>query len=291
MERIVLRNAYLRRVDQLVAMRRYKEALVEAEEWLRQDPEDADALAALAYVCQFTDADKALYWSGETIRREPHHHLAWRVRLVVSYERADWKAFDEVSDEMLRMFPMEGYIYRLKAQQLLVRNKRKEALGLIRQAVALDHAAVSYAVYAYALALEGEFEQAREAERTALATDPEDVQTLLYAGWSADRRGDYKTASERMTLAVRLDPDNAQTREEYLNMLQKSLWFYRILLLPRFLRKLKPWQLLLVWLVCWALFRPLLLVFIVLYILSYWSSKWIVHVKVFGFRRAPKSKR
>lgn len=290
MERMQLRSAYISRIHRLVQWSRYKEALAEAEEWVRQAPEDDEAIAWLAYVHRFTDADKALHWSGEAIRRNPESETAWQVRLFVAYERQDWKSFDRVSEEMLRMFPEEAYVYRLKAQRELGRKKTDEALRLIEQAIALQHSDNNFAVYAYALALRGDDEASREAEATALRLDPEDVQTLLYAGWAADQRNDYAQALERIGAAVRLDPDNAQIREEYLNILQKSYWFYRILLLPRFLTKMKPWQILLVWILCWLLLRPLVFAFIVLYLLSYWASKWLVHVKIFGFRRAPRRK-
>jgi tetratricopeptide (TPR) repeat protein len=245
----------------------------------------------LAYAYQFIDKEKALHWSSEAIRRDPESELAWRVRIVISYDRQDWDSFKRILSEMQRMFPEEGYLYRLNAQYLLTLNKTAEAVNLLRQAISLQHSAVNYAVYSYALALSGDHEASRDAESTALREAPENVQVLLYTGWAADRRGDYKQAAERMNAAVRLDPNNKQTQEEYLETLQKSYWFYRVLLLPNLLKKLKPWQLLLLWVVSWILFRPLLIVFIVLYIASYWISKWLVHVKVFGFRRAPRSRK
>lgn len=290
MERWQLRGAYGNKVRQLVQWNRYKEAIAEAEEWVRHDPEDDQALAWLAFAHQFTDVDKALHWSGEAIRRNPESEIAWQVRLFAAYDRQDWRTFDQVSEEMLRMFPEESYIYRLKAQREIARKKFDDAIRLVEQAIALQHTDNNFAVYAYALALQGNDDASREAEATALRLDPEDVQTLLYAGWAADQRGDYEQALERIGAAVRLNPDNAQIREEYLNILQKSYWFYRALLLPRFLTKIKPWQILIVWIGCWILLRPLIIAFIVLYLASYWISKWLVHVKIFGFRRAPRRK-
>ncbi|MFD0671164.1 tetratricopeptide repeat protein [Cohnella sp. GCM10027633] len=290
MERLQLRSSYLSRIHKLIQWSRYKEALAEAEEWVREAPEDDEAIAWLAYVHRFTDADKALHWSGEAIRRNPECETAWQVRLFVAYEREDWKSFDQVSEEMLRMFPEEAYIYRLKAQRELGRKKVAEARGLLEQAISLEHSSNNFAVYAYALALSGNDDASRDAAATALRIDPEDVQTLLYTGWAADHRSDYEHALERLGAAVRQNPDNAQAREEYLNILQKSYWFYRVLLAPRFLTRMKPWQIFFIWVVCWILLKPLIVLFIVLYIASYWISKWLVHLKIFGFRRAPRRK-
>ncbi|WP_201450655.1 hypothetical protein [Paenibacillus sp. An7] len=51
------------------------------------------------------------------------------------------------------------------------------------------------------------------------------------------------------------------------------------------MRKMKTWQILLTWVVAVLLLKPLLILFLVLYVLSHWVTKAIVHVKVFGWRR------
>lgn len=48
---------------------------------------------------------------------------------------------------------------------------------------------------------------------------------------------------------------------------------------------MKRWQILVSWLVAVIFFKPLLIVFIVLYVLAHWATKGIVHVRVFGWRR------
>ncbi|GGD84752.1 tetratricopeptide repeat protein [Paenibacillus nasutitermitis] len=282
-----IRSRTLQKIYQLVSWERYKEALAEAEDWVRHSPDDSVALGALAFVYQFSDADKALYWCGEALKRDPELELPWRIMLAFAYERKDWKEFITLCSEMLRMFPEQDYIYRLKAQYMLIQGKFEDARLLTEQAVKLNYSAINYAVHAYALALTGKHDASRASEATALREEPENVEVLLYTGWAADRRGEYKAAVERMNAAVRLDPTNKQSREEYLKMLQKSYWFYRVLLLPRFISRMRRWQVLLIWVAAFILFRPLLLLFILLHVMSYWTSKWLVHIKVFGFHRAP----
>ncbi|MBW7455768.1 hypothetical protein K0U00_17210, partial [Paenibacillus sepulcri] len=252
--------------------------------------DDSVALGMLAFVYQFTDTGKALHWCEEALKRDPEFELPWRIMLVIAYERREWKKFLQVSSEMLRMFPEEDYIYRLKGQYLIMHGKYEEARVLLEQAIALHHSAINYAVHAYTLALTGKHDASRDSETTALREEPENIEVLLYTGWAADRRGEHKQAVERMNAAVRLDPDNKQSRTEYLEMLQKSYWFYRILLLPRFVTRLKRWQLLLLWFIAFVLFKPLILLLILLHVLSYWTSKWLVHLKVFGFRRSPSQR-
>ena len=89
-----------------------------------------------------------------------------------------------------------------------------------------------------------------------------------------------------MQSAVRLNPENKQIQNEYLEALQNSNRLYRIFLWPRrLLTRMKRWQIFLCWIVAWILFRPLILLFIFLYILTHWVTKAIVHVRVFGWRR------
>ncbi|MCQ6562386.1 tetratricopeptide repeat protein [Paenibacillus mendelii] len=279
------KSSYLSRIDQLLHWDRYEDALKEAEAWLKEDPDDADAYGALSVIYQFIDIDKALYWSGEALNRDPELESAWRVRLVIAYERKDWPAFETLITEMLRMFPENSYLYRMQGQYWLTKNKWQEACEQLEQAIALDHSSLNYAVYAYTLALLNKDELSLDAERTSLREDPEDDQALLYLAWAAERRNDHRKAAEFMGSAIRLDPSNAQIREEYLGILQKSFWFYRIMLFPNYLRKLKGWHILIIWIACWVLFKPLLVLFILLYIASYWASKGLVHVKVFGWTR------
>jgi len=285
-----IRSQTLQKINQLVAWERYKEALAEAEDWVRHSPDDSAALGMLAFVYQFIDVDKALHWCGEALKRDPEFELPWRIMLVVAYERKDWKRFLHIGSEMLRMFPEEDYIYRLQAQYWIVHGKYEEARNLLEQAIALNYSAINYAVHAYALALTGKHDASRASEATALREEPENIEVLLYTGWAAERRGEHQQAVQRMNAAVRLDPTNKQSRREYLEMLQKSYWFYRILLLPRFMSRLQRWQVLLIWFVAFILFKPLLLLLILLHVLSYWISKWLVHIKVFGFRRAPSER-
>jgi len=89
-----------------------------------------------------------------------------------------------------------------------------------------------------------------------------------------------------MAGAVRLNPENRQIRDEYLEALQKNNKLYRSFLRPiKFIRKFKPWQIFLLWMAAWIIFKPLVILFIVLYVLAHWITKGIVHVRVYGWRR------
>ena len=275
------------KVQQLVRMRRYKEALAEAENLLRQTPEEPNTYALIGWIHSLTDNhDKALHFSGEALARDPENRLAWHVRVTVFYETDREREFEEALAEALRVDPYEDHYYFLKAARLNKKGKFKDAKEQLMRALELNpESAHNLALLAYTEALLDNDEESRKAEREALQRETEDAIVYMHLAWAASRRGEYDPAERYMANAVRLNPENKQVRDEYLEALQKSNKFYRIFLWPaKILRKLKPWQILVSWIVAWILFKPLIILFIVLYVLAHWISMGIVRVRVFGWR-------
>ncbi|MGG1876511.1 hypothetical protein ABDI30_02820 [Paenibacillus cisolokensis] len=142
------------------------------------------------------------------------------------------------------------------------------------------------AVLSYTEALLIHFEESVRLEKIALEHNMESSEVYFFLGLASGQRGDYKLKETYMRNAVRLEPDNKQYQEEFLDALQHNELLFKIILWPvKFLRKLKHWQVLIAWIVAMLFLRPLLILFIVLYVLSYWVTKATVHVKVFGWGR------
>lgn len=281
-------NTYLRysKINQLMEWKRFKEALEEAMALLREEPEDANAYALLGQICLRLDKrEEALHWSQEALRREPEHPLAWFVRTAAYYESENWKALDEALDNAQRVDPYEPQYYFLRANVCNRRNKYAEARDLLLTGLRFSpQNALFLATLSYAEALLGNRNASKAYAAEALRQDVESDHVFLYLGWAAERRNDYDDQLLMLKNAIRLDPENKQIREAYLESLQKSYKFYRILLAPtNVLKRLKPWQILLGWFAAVLLFRPLIIVFLILYVLTYWATKWLVHVKVFGW--------
>ncbi|MDG0793629.1 hypothetical protein OMP38_24460 [Cohnella ginsengisoli] len=109
---------------------------------------------------------------------------------------------------------------------------------------------------------------------------------LLHLAWAARTRGDFKLDETYMKSAVRLNPDDKQFQDEYLEALQRAHPMYRIFAVPdKYLRAMTPWQILFCWVALWTIFKPLVLLFILLYVVSKWGTKALVHVRIFGWRR------
>lgn len=282
------RERTLGTVQQLMNMKRYKEALAEAEQVLREWPEDPDLLALIAHLYNLMDNyEKALYWAKEALVREPEQEVAWYVRVCVYYETDNQKELNEALQEAMRIDPYEPHYYYLKANILNKRSKYKEAKEQLLQALELRPENPLYlATLSYTEALLGNIEESARLDRVAVQYDAEMPYVLLYLAWAAGQRGDYVLKETYMKNAVRLSPDDKQMQDEFLEALQQRNKLFRIFLWPgRMLRRMKRWQILVSWLVAWLLFRPLVIIFIVLYVFMHWITKGIVHVQVFGWQR------
>lgn len=282
----------IEKINHLLQWRRYEEALQEAADLLREYPENALVFGITSMIHRTKgNEEQALYWAGEALTRDPEQEDAWCTLLFVAYNKGNYKEAERLVHEMLRMFPEESYLYRMKSQCELRAGNFEEARQSLELALSWESSAINLAMYSYVMALLGHQSASIQAENSAMRMDPENDQVLLHAAWAADKRGDRKKASEYMNVAVRLDPTDEQIRKEYLDMLQKSYWFYRVLLYPGALFAKYRWQALIIWLLFAVVFNQLIVLFIVLYVLSYWISKALVNVKVYGWgglwRRRP----
>ncbi|MEJ8303478.1 tetratricopeptide repeat protein [Saccharibacillus sacchari] len=281
------------RFQRLLDWDRNKEALAEAGEWLREEPETPQPYRALALAyINLNDSEKALECTAQALRLDPNDGDAWFLRAVVYYGTGKWAQMEEAANAGLRLNPYRAHIHYLLANMHNKNGKFDRARQSIEQALNIDpENGLYYALYSYVLANLRQFEASIENGEIALRKDVENPQTFLYLGWAADRRGDAKQAKTMMEQAIRLDPDDEQTRTEYMEALQKNYWFYRIFTLPVFLRRFKRWQLITFWVVASIVLRPLVILLVFLYMFSFMISKAFVHVQVYGWRRAPKRRK
>lgn len=259
-----------------------------AEELLQQEPEEPDVFALIGRIyLLMDDYEKAVYWAGQALGREPEHQLGWYVRVAAFYEQEQWGAFEEAVEEALRIDPYEANYYFLKANVLNKKGKHALAKEQLLEALELESESPIYlATLSYVEALLGNIPESRRLDREALRMDAEAPYVLLYLAWAASHRGDYDQQEQYMQAAIRLNPESKQFQDEYLEALQNGHKLFRAFLWPtKFLRRLKPWQIIVGWLVAWFLFKPLMVLFLILYVLTHWVTKGIVHVRVFGWRR------
>ncbi|AZN41311.1 tetratricopeptide repeat protein [Paenibacillus albus] len=275
-------------VYQLIAWKRYKEALAETETLLRDDPHNPYPYALYGQIhLLLSDYERAEHWATEALKRDPEHELGWYVRVSVYYETDNEKAFYQALQEAQRIDPYEAHYYFLEANRLNKKGKFKEAKERMGAALELDSENPQYlAMLSYIEALLGEDNESRRLDREAIRYGTEEPSVLLYLAWAAFRRGDYKLQETYMRSAVQFNPDSKQYQDEYLEALRHRYVFYRICLWPnKLLRRMKPWQLIVTWVLSWMLFKPLVIIFLILHVLAHWSTRAIIHVRIFGWRR------
>lgn len=281
-------NVAYTKAQQLIEWRRYKDALKEAEQLLSEEPENPDVFALISQIHLLMDEyDKALYWSNQALTREPEHELAWFVRVGVYYDTNKDRECKEAIQEALRIDPYEPHYYFLQAHLYNKIDRPNQAKTALSQALELrPESPVYLALLSYTEALLKNYEDSARVEKLALKYNTELSQVFLYLGWAAGERGEFKLKETYMRNAIRLHPDSKLYQEEFLEALQHNEVLFKVFLWPgKFVRRMKTWQILLTWVVAVFLFRPLLILFLVLYVLSHWVTKAIVHVKVFGWRR------
>jgi len=275
-----------RKIVQLMEWKRFKEAEHDALALIQDEPEDPDTYALLGNIKHHMEQyDQALYWSQEALRRDPEHTLAWYVRANTYYEQENWRALKPTLEEALRIDPYEAHYHMMNANLSNKNARFAEAKEHMLKALEIAPENAFYlAQMSYIEALLGNKGDSRQYEAKSLRLEVESELNYLYLAWAADRRGDHEQYLLMLKNAIHLNPDNKQIREEYIEGLQKSYLLYRILLAPsKLLKQMKPWQILLSWFVVWIVFRPLVILFIILYVLVHWSTKLLVHVKLFGW--------
>lgn len=275
------------RIYQLMDWKRHKEAIKETMELIQETPEDAAAYAVLANIyLSIEEYPKALHWSEEALRHDPVNNLAWYVRAITYYETKDWRRMTETVEGALSIDPEESLYYFLLANRKNEQGKHAKAKEYILKALELDPDHALYlAVLSYCEAILGNKEASVTIAGNALRQDVESNHVYLYLSWAAERRGDIPEQLMLLQNAIQLNPNNKQVREEYLNGLQKGYIIYRIILAPvHWLNQLKPWMVFCIWFFTWIFFKPLVIVFIIMYAIAHWSTKLLVHVKVFGWR-------
>jgi len=277
--------AQLMRIEQLYEWSRFEEAIKETENYIQQYPEDADGYALLSKIyLMVDDFEKAWHWSQEALKKEPKNEVAWEVRVSTLYTEGKYDEAMTAIKEALTLFPEEGHYYFLKGNIYNQRGNYEKAKESFLGALKFETSNALYlANYSYVESILGNQDLALQAEEQALELEPENPTVFMYLAWAADHRGDHLKSLQYLENAVRLKPDNQQLREEYLEILQKQFKVYRLFLVPsKLLTKVKPVYAFLIWIVAWFLFKPLIVIFIVLYVVAHWTTKLIVNVKVFG---------
>lgn len=275
------------RIIKLLEWSRYDDAKKEVEEYIHLYPNDAMGYTILALIFQYKrEYGKSLFWLSEALRRDPEHPLAWENQVITYFEMGNFWAARETLREALRLFPEESTYYYIEANIYIKNRNYKNARENMELAIEREPENALYlANYSYILSLLGNNDLSVEYERLALEKDPNHEQVFLHVAWASQCRGEMNSAQQYLEEAVRLDPGNLQIRKEYLEILQKQHFIFRLFLYPFVLfKKMHPFVRVLFWILVWIYTNPYIVIalFFLLPIAGLLISKAFVHFKVFG---------
>jgi len=190
-------------------------AAAAAAKALEIDPRLADAELLLAELeLDNTRYDAARAKIDSVLERNPSHLQALALAAAITYVRGDRAGFDAQVKKALAINPAYGEVYRV-AGELAARNYRfDEAVGLVREAVALDSTnARSHADLGMHLMRTGDEAQARQALERSFRLDAYDVVTFNLLGLldTLDKFVEIREGD----IILKLHPDEAAVLREY----------------------------------------------------------------------------
>lgn len=278
-------SARYEHVVQLMNGRRFEEAIAAAKEWINSNSQNADAYGILAQIYLKSDQfHEALYWSEEALRYDAENTIAWFVRVSVLDAQGEDRELLKALNEAQRLDPYEGHYYFLKFNSHRKNGRLQEARQELDKALYMSPENSLYiASDSYLQAIWGNFEASLASEMCALQRNTGDDRTFLFLAWAAQSRGEHDKALEYLKDAIRMKPEDVHLRSEYMDTLGRSHPLYRVFLLPCFLKNIKTWQFVLLWVASWFIYKPLFIMLVVLYAAAHWTSPVIVRIKVYGW--------
>lgn len=126
------------------------------------------------------------------------------------FKQQDFAKGDAVLVEGMRTYPGEPRLPLLRAEQLIARDRREEALGEFEKAISLGAGDIETLFHAATCAASlKKFERAIELYQLAQAKDPKSVEITLYLAQAQAAAGQVPQAKANLLVAGQLDPERA----------------------------------------------------------------------------------
>ncbi|MCM3598811.1 tetratricopeptide repeat protein [Metabacillus idriensis] len=279
-------HLHIERIQKLRDWRRYDEAIEEAQNLISLDPEIAQSYSILAHVYSHKeDFESAIYFSKEALKKDPEDYTGNFLLVSSYYQTGNMKAFDLAVEDGLRLYPDTAHYYYLKAMRAFQKNKVKESLKLMENALAYESEDPVYlAAYSDFLLLANKKKESREFERIALEKNENDPHVFYSLAGTAFNRGDYKQARELSRLAAEIEPEEEAYREQYVELLKTAYpihtYFLRIVQVNSFLRRKSAVLLWIVMMFIFFVLNPLFWLYLLCVLCPYYFSNFITGLLV-----------
>ncbi len=222
---------YIAKGDVLRDQGRYKEALVEYERALSENPRAITAYIGRAVCQSHLNQDKeALATIEQGLTHNPDSSYAHRIRGWVLYRMNNIPSARAAIARSLELNPYDPYCFYMMGHIDEASGSRKRALEHVHRGLELDPTNQSLLVYrAHLLKLTGRKNESLEASLQALQNNPDDEDAHASLGYAKLSQGDYKAALQSFQTALSIDPNSEMAREGLLEALRSRFVFYRLL--------------------------------------------------------------
>lgn len=274
------------RIHKLRELRRYDEAIEEAQNLIASDPEIAHFYSILAHVYYHKeDFEASIHFSKVALKKDPEDYTGNFLLVSSYYQSGDMKTFDIMVEDALQLYPDVAHFYYLKAMRALQKNKIKDSLKFME--TALDYESedpVYLAAYSNFLLLSNKKKKSKEFEQVALVKNDNDPHVFYSLANTAFNRGDFKQARELSRLAAEIEPEDEAYREQYLEFLKTSYVFHnailRVVQVNTFLRRISPVLFWILMLFIFFAFNPLFWMYLFCTLGPYYLSNFITGVLI-----------
>jgi tetratricopeptide (TPR) repeat protein len=204
----------------------------QARDALAEDPEHADAHAALAEALRRNGRlAEALAEARRSVQLDPNLAVGHRVGSITLNQLGDTTRAERAARNAINLEPESPEGYALLGNVYLAQGRHAAAIKYADEALQLNpHHNLALRIRAHSLSRQGLGREASEAARQALATQPEAPQGHLTHARLELQHGDAETAAAAYREALRLDPTSTSARDGLLTALAARNVIYRLLL-------------------------------------------------------------
>ncbi|WP_044640450.1 tetratricopeptide repeat protein [Risungbinella massiliensis] len=219
----------LLKASEAINLQRYDLAIQCIQNVLRDFPEEEHAFYLMARAHAGNEAyDSAFQAIQEAIRIDPleadyHYYLGF-----LYYKTKKFKQAIKVLQHVLSIDPDHLGTHLLFGHIFLSKRKKKKALIHIQRAMELDPTNPDcHSLMAFGLGQVGKIRQGKETLQTVLNLEPDNVDSQhAYGIFLLYYMHKPKEALVHLQEAIRLDPNDPEVLEDYLEAIKAKNWFY-----------------------------------------------------------------
>ena len=218
-------RAAIERAEQLIAIRRYTEALPWLGRAIAADAESprAHCLMALALI-GLGDFAKAIEAAGRAAAADPHDEWPHRLRSIALLETGRRRGALQAAREAVRLGPaVPAALFTLVQAQLSCGKTRDAEATGARLAQAAPHRTMTFRALAHIAMWRKDWTAAEAHLRRALALDPESYEAMNDLGLVLHEWGRAREAIDRLHDAVKVSPARSEAHENLHAVMRRFL--------------------------------------------------------------------